>query len=160
VTPGAGRLRTASEKVRAEIATPADAYLAVRIALWTGLLRVLKHVVPLSTLVLAVRRRPRGAASPHRERQIVVLARWAARLWAWSSSDTCLERALVSYRYLSRIGADVRLVFGFAREGARVKGHAWIVVDGVAIDEDEAALSSFIPAGTFDPDGRLLPAGR
>lgn len=143
-------------RLRQQIATPADVVLAIRITLWTVVLRALKHVVPLETLVRSVRRQARGTASPERESQIVVLSRWAARAWTGASADTCLERALVRYRFLSELGADVRLVFGFARDGATVKGHAWIVINGIAIDEDETALSAFTPAGVFDRHGCLV----
>ena len=56
--------------------------------------------------------------------------------------------------------ADVRLLFGFSRDGGQLKGHAWVVVNGVSIDEDEEALADFSPAGMFDADGRLIPASR
>jgi Transglutaminase-like superfamily len=149
------RIRSTVAKLHGQIATPSDARLAVRIALWTGALRVLKHVVPLPALVRLVRRRPTRDWR-WREEQVLVLARWASRVWAWSSRDACLERALVSYRYLSGMGADVRLVFGFSRqERGALKGHAWVAIGRRVVEEDEKALSAFSPAGAFGPDGRL-----
>jgi len=153
-------LRPVIQKGRNYISTPGDVLLAIRITLWTGVLRLLKHVVPLEVLVRAIRRSPELDADAGRERQVVAMARWAARVWAWSSDDTCLERALVRYRFLSGTDADLRLVFGFSRDGGRLKGHAWVVVNGVSIDEDEEALVDFSPAGMFDSDGRLIPAAR
>src|SRR5438093_3565335 len=126
MTAAAVRARVA--KVRSQIGGPSDVLLAARIALWAVVLRGLKFALPLPLLVRAMRLRSRGAArSAWREQQVATLSRWACRLTSWSGGGNCLERALVSYRYLCRLGAEPSVVVGF-RHGAEgtVHGHAWV----------------------------------
>src|SRR5262245_42880985 len=91
------------------------------------------------------------------ERKIVVLVRWGSRILAPKGRDSCLERALVCYRYLSAYGASPQLVVGLGRTHGRVRGHAWVVVDGKAIGDPDEMLADYEPVTTFGPDGlRLL----
>ena len=50
-------------------------------------------------------------------------------------SRNCLQRSLVTYRLLARAGADVSAVLGIRREGLALAGHAWIQLDGRALDQ-------------------------
>jgi len=147
-------------KLRHEIAGPRDALLAVRIGLWAAALRILKHLVPLPVLIRIVRlATSRDDRDPHREQQIVTLSRWACRLWSGRRRGECLERSLVTFRYLSAAGAEPRLVVGFAPgDGRGVRGHAWVVVDGQAVDESVNSLADFAPFASFGPDGTAATA--
>jgi hypothetical protein len=72
----------------------------------------------------------------------------------------CLQRSLLLYRVLSRAGADPKLVVGFNRMDNRILGHAWVIVDGHAINEHETDLLRFTPALSFGAQGALFPAPR
>jgi Transglutaminase-like superfamily len=148
-------------KVRREISAPGDLLLAARIGLWAVALRMLKHVIPLAVLVRAVRRPAACLRRDEvRERKIVVLARWGCRILAWSAEDSCLERALVSYRYLTSAGAAPHLVVGLGRANDRIRGHSWVTVDGRAVDDTEETLAGFEVITAFGPDGVPVPANR
>ncbi|MGC4081797.1 MAG: lasso peptide biosynthesis B2 protein [Vicinamibacterales bacterium] len=142
-------------KARREITSVRDGWLAVRIAAWCCVLRVLKHVMPLPRLVTLVRKsgsaRQRDA---RQEQRIVTLARWGSRLTQWSSDGDCFERALVTYRYLTAMNADPVFVVGLAPATAgRIQGHAWVVLDGVPLHDTKAALAEFEVMVSFGADG-------
>jgi len=144
-------------KARTQVSTPADVWLLARMAAWSVTLRLLKHVVPLPRLVLLVRRESRGRRDTAAEQKVVVLARWTGRFTRWSAQGPCLERALVTYRYLTAMNANPVLVIGVA-PGAPVingsRGHAWVTVDGAPVDDTEESLEGFATIVAFGPDGQ------
>ena len=78
--------------------------------------------------------------------------------------DNCLERSLVSYRFLSHAGAEPELAFGVAKDrDDPVRGHAWVVLDGEPVHDSVAALERFERLGAFGREGALssrdAPAG-
>ncbi len=152
-------------KVLREVATAADGWLLVRMCGWAFALRVLKHVVPLPTLArLAM---PTAGAqarhAPAREK-VVTLARWSARAVRWSGTGPCLERALVTQRYLASAGYAPVLVIGVAPGEAAAgvsSGHAWVTLDGVPVEPADDALERFVPIASFAHDGTIVDdAGR
>jgi hypothetical protein len=153
------RPATRLAKIRAQIAEPRDLLLAIRILAWAVTLRVLKYFVPLPTLVKAMRRLPaQSVRAIEREQQVIAFARWACRLTAWPARGNCLERALVSYRYLGPLGAEPVLFVGLGRDLDRsVRGHAWLVVDGQPVDETRDSLSDFKRVIAFGADGDQVP---
>jgi hypothetical protein len=69
-------------------------------------------------------------------------------LWLWlpmlSSRNTCYVRALTMYRFLDSEKSDVRIHFGVEpgiNPNDRMKGHAWVTVDGRIIEPPEPVLS-------------------
>ena len=144
-------------KARTQVSTPADVWLLARMTAWCVTLRLLKHAVPLPRLVLMVRQEPRGIRDTAAEQKVVVLARWTCRFTRWSAQGPCLERALLTYRYLTALGSDPTLVVGLAPAGgehASLRGHAWVTVDGVAVDDTDESLEGFETAVSFSADGR------
>jgi hypothetical protein len=92
-----------------------------------------------------------------REDQIVTLARWTCRLTRWSSGGNCLERGLITYRFLGAANAQPSLVVGIGRgERGEIRGHAWVLVDGKPAGESLASVSEFETVLTFGPDGEPL----
>ena len=156
VNDGRVMRHTLLSRVKARIATPADACLAARMLLWACCLPVLKHVVQLRALVRLVRKAGyAGTRAPIREEQIITLGRWSARLTKSSSRGNCLERALLLYRFLGAANAQPSLVVGFGwSPHGEVRGHAWVVVDGCPVGESSASLAEFESALVFGPDGR------
>ena len=154
-TNAASARRPLLARVGDRITSPSDVLLAARMMGWACVLPALKHLVPLQTLVLLVRRP--GRASPRdagREDQIVTLARWACRLTRWSSGGNCLERGLLAYRFLGAVNADPLLVVGIGRgDRGEVRGHAWVLVDGKPAGESLESLREFTSVVAFRSDG-------
>lgn len=153
-------VRARLTKVRAQISRPPDLSLALRMTMWAVLLRGLKYVVPLSILLPLMRTRGAGTARAlQREQQVVILARWACRFMAWRGGGNCLERALVTYRYLCALGAEPLVVVGLGRRpDGQLRGHAWVVVDGKAVDDTTESLDGLEQLAVFGPDGGRVPA--
>jgi hypothetical protein len=152
-------LRDRVARVRTEISRPRDLLLALRIAIWTVVMQGLKYLLPLPTLVrLMSCEGQRVASDTPSENQIVAFARWAYRLTTWRGRGGCLERGLVTYRYLCANGAKPQLVIGVNKsDSGAIKGHAWVVVGDRAIDEGPESLREFRTVGAFGPNGRRLP---
>lgn len=155
--PHVGRLVS---RAHAEIKSPADLLLVGRMLMWACALRLLKHVVRLPRLVRFVYQPAREVERDVRaEEHVTTLARWACRVLDWSSGGNCLERALVTYRYLSALNARPMLVVGVSTSAERkVEGHAWITVDGRPMGETPAALQRFAQVVRFGAEGRRVAA--
>jgi hypothetical protein len=128
---------------------------------WAAVLPIVKHAVSIRTLVPLMRRSASGpsgvARDAAREDQIVTLARWTCRLTRWSSGGNCLERGLITYRFLGAANAQPSLVVGIGRgERGEIRGHAWVLVDGKPAGESLASVSEFETVLTFGPDGEPL----
>ena len=46
------------------------------------------------------------------------------------SSNPCLLRSILLFRQLRMMGGDVKIVFGVKNEEEKLKGHAWLIVEG------------------------------
>ncbi|MDR1991106.1 MAG: lasso peptide biosynthesis B2 protein [Acidobacteriaceae bacterium] len=155
------------DKARRAIRGPADVVLLVRMTAWCVTFRVLKHVLPIESLVALARFgitvpdvRPQ-ARMKDREARVVTLCRWVARFTRVSNRGPCLERSLIVHRYLAALGAHPTLVIGVATgESATnpLRGHAWVVVDGEAVDETPQSLAGFHAVVEFEADGHRVSA--
>jgi hypothetical protein len=144
---------TAPRSARAIASTPAGAWLLVRMLAWAAALPVLKRVLPLPTVVkLAARPRRASHRYANREQEVAALARW---LYARSPvrDDNCLERSLVTYRFLSERGADPVLSIGVRKGDGGVLGHAWVTVDGEPVYEAPDELADYATVVSFGADG-------
>ena len=131
--------------------------ISVRMWTWAALLRVLKHVLPMPTLVrLAQRGAHRGGQEELQER-ITAYLRTRGR-FPFRPPGNCLERSLGAYRLLCQAGAGPELVVGVKRSGSRVDGHVWVTVAGRAIGEEAEDLETFTTIVTFDASGRQRTA--
>lgn len=145
----AATLRRA-KRVAAELSRPADCWLGARILFWATVVRVAKYAVPLRTLVRVMSPDPHhGRRSAERERRIALFADWASRVARPRSPGNCLERSLVSYRFLIRAHADPQLVIGFRRDDTGVLGHAWVLVDGRPLGDSPAVVATYEVAMAF-----------
>lgn len=133
-------------------------FTLLRIGFTYALFTVLKHVVPVATLVRWAWRpaRPRGRVACNQA--IAAVGRIQRRVARGAPND-CLQSALVLYRELSSAGTDPHLVMGFAREGAALVGHAWVEVDGVPVAETMEDVTRFTRTATFGERGRRLATG-
>ena len=123
---------------------------------WSAILPLAKFALPLPRLVRLMCSSGSGATRDcRREAAIAGLAAWVFKSRPASSRDNCLERALVTYRYLSGAGAEPRLVVGLAQPGAGPLGHAWVVVDGHAVHDEPGTIRRYSTLLVFDSDGRF-----
>jgi hypothetical protein len=140
--------------LRLGIRTPADAWLATRMLAWRLVLPLLKWLLPLPRLVrLMWAGRERGR-EPARERRVIYLARKLSGPGGDGRFDNCLERSLVTYRYLSAAGAEPELVVGVDGE-EDVSGHVWVTLDGQPLHEDGDPLDRFSPVVSFGRDAEV-----
>jgi hypothetical protein len=89
------------------------------------------------------------------EARTAALARWVFRTRPRGARDNCLERALVTYRYLGQAGAEPQLVVGMSKTDREV-GHVWVVVDGQFVHDTRQDLERYVAFLVFDSDGSLL----
>lgn len=146
-----GRIRVILSCIR----SPSDAWLALRILGWRLAVPVLKWLLPLPRLArLMWAHGQRDERDPAREERIVTLAEALCGLHGNRLLDNCLERSLVSYRFLSQAGAAPELVFGVSRSSDDpVPGHAWVRLDGEPVHDSAALLTRFEELGAFGQDG-------
>ena len=146
-------------RVRTQIERPRDLLLITRMLCWGVALRMLKHTVALPKLVRLARWRKHNRHDPCRrdeQEKIVTLARWACRPMPWSDRGSCLERGLVTLRYLTAANANPTLVIGMSPRSQDIDlmhGHAWVVVNDQPVGESTASLSEFHPVMKFNADG-------
>jgi hypothetical protein len=150
---------TQFQRVASRFASLDALLLAVRAMAWALVLPIVKHLVPIRSLVAFMRRDPVLASrDPQLEDRILAFSRWSARLVRWSAGGNCLERALIAYRYLCAAKADPVLVMGVDRpEAGGVRGHAWVLVDGKPAGESYSSVADFTPMIAFDASGQALP---
>src|SRR5689334_3451701 len=89
-----------------------DLWLAIRVAAWAVALPLLKHVLPIRSLVKLVWRRPRLRHDHARDQRVVTFARWACKVTRPRAGGNCLERGLITYRFLLEGQAAPTLVVG------------------------------------------------
>src|SRR5688500_7961606 len=94
--------------------------VVVRMLPWALLLPVLKRLIPISRLVGLMARRPPWPVAQKDTPEIARAAWLASRVQFWRFPDNCLERSLVTYRFLGLSGLDPTLVLGASAGGERV----------------------------------------
>ena len=136
-------LTRCANTIAAAVRSPADAVLFVCICAFIVRLRgdVRRLDVPAFFRMLRDAPRPR-ARSFERDYQRIVRLRDAAlampRLWR---RDTCYVRALTLYRFLDAGERRIQVHFGVeqpASSAERLRGHAWISVDGRLFEAPDA----------------------
>jgi len=129
--------------------------IAIRMWTWAALLRVLKRIVPLESLVRLMHRRPasRGRSAAFRQRIEDYLSMTGR--FPYRPPSNCLERSLGAYRLLCEAAAAPELVIGLRRSDAQgLLGHVWVTVQGRALAERDDALAVYTPIATFDAGAR------
>lgn len=114
---------------------------------------VLKHVVPLRTLVRLAWRRPRSSGGDDATRTVARVAK-LRKILRLPDRD-CLQQSLVLYRELAAAAADPILVVGFRQEPDGLKGHAWVEAGGRVFDAS-ADAAPFVPVCSFGQNGRVI----
>jgi transglutaminase superfamily protein len=121
---------------------------------WRASLPALKYLLPLKRLVRLMALRSAGEPRQRsREGRVITLA---DRVFDGGQSDrACLERSLVTYRYLGAAGARPRLVIAVGEAGGRARGHAWVTVDGVPVHDSASLLENFASVIMFEAGGHI-----
>lgn len=147
------------QTLRAHFASPADVWLALRIAAWALVLPALKLVLPLPRLARLMYKPGRGGTRRmEREERIARFVDWVHRPLV-RADEGCLQRSLLAYRFLSEANAEPELYVGVQQRSGTVRGHAWVSVEGHPIGESAAWLNAFVPVLAFGREGALtLPA--
>lgn len=120
---------------------------------WSLALPVLKRVLSIARLARLMGASRDRVFDPARQSAIAKAAWWASRVQPRRFPDNCLERSLVSYRYLGLAGADPELVLGVRRAGTDLIGHAWVIVDGNPVHDSAADLESYSELARFGRGG-------
>jgi len=133
--------------------------IALQLWVWAAMVRPLKHVVSMRTLVGLVRyRRER-----HRDlvRTATIVQYLSARgRFPGRPPGNCYDRSFAAYRLLGAAGARPELRVGVRRPGGRtLDGHVWVVLDGHAVAETPAFIEQFTTILRVDAAGRFEPLG-
>ena len=144
-----------TSRIRTVFSGPSELWLAARMLLWAAVLPLLKRIMPLPRLVALMSPRHRRVPDERRSAVVVTLARWVYKTGALR--DNCLERSLITYRYLPAGNDDSRLVLGVRKGDDGPPGHAWLTLRGEAVHDTEATLENLVPIVAFDLDGRRCP---
>lgn len=140
--------------LRGLVSKPADATLLARMLAWWIALPLLKRTTPLPRLVrLAQLDSQRTARDPEREAKVAALAEWLFKVRPRPARDNCLERSLVAYRFLGRLGAAPELVVGVGDKEQATVGHVWVMVDGRPVHDEPETLDAYEAIVVFDSDG-------
>lgn len=135
-----------------------DSRLLLRAFMWRLALPLLKHLVPLPTLVHVLCAKPLAStadASQRRGPRVESVRHLLAEGGRIVVSSNCLERSLMLYRFLTEAGAGPQLVMGVSKGDTGVAGHAWIEIDGQALAD--ATTDRFAPILIFGAEGRARP---
>jgi hypothetical protein len=137
---------------------PSDLWLGIRMVAWSAALPALKHLLPLNLLMRLMWAKTRTVPRPDCERKITYLARRIYLARPFLRRDNCLERSLITYRFLAREGMESRLVLGAQKSDGRIRGHAWVTVDGRPVIDGHEELGRFTPLAEFGEGGRRSDA--
>jgi hypothetical protein len=133
---------------------PLSWWLAARMACWVAVLPAALKTFPVARVVRLVEPTRRASRAHVRDcERVVALAQRATAVLSRHPETRCLVRSLVVYRFLLRAGFAPELRVGFERTEAGLRGHAWVLVAGVAVTDSAAQLAALTPAMTFVPEG-------
>ena len=135
------------------IHSPRDVLLALRMVGWRLAMPMLKWALPLPRLVRLMWAEGRRRASEPDRQRIVTLAHALYGPRGGRLLDNCLERSLVTYRFLAEAGAEPQLVVAVSDSRGEVRGHVWVTVDGQPLREESEPLEEFAPMVTFGRGG-------
>jgi hypothetical protein len=121
-----------------------------RMLAWRVALPVLKRALPLPRLVrLTAPSRRRGSAGAE---QVVAASELLFGERTAASGD-CLERSLLTYRFLGEAGLEPQLVCGLQRAGGELVCHYSVLVGGAPLEERPEAVADYSAVLAFDASG-------
>jgi len=152
--------RGLAQRWRRAIQRPGDIALALKIGRFIRRVPNDLDPIALPELLAKLRAAPRPAARDLAAdlQRINRLQNAWLRLPFFRSRDNCYLRTFTFYRFLDPGGSDMRVHFVVEpaeRKGERLKGHAWVTVDGrVVVGLPPGLGERARPIYTFPPDER------
>jgi len=126
---------------------PRDLPLIISALLWLIYYELLIHLKPLPVILTKIRNINADAppALSKEQTEIILDKLWrACGFWmsrVLKNPRPCLRRSLVLYRWCRKHGVESKVVVGVDKDGAALKGHAWLWVQGRIYREDPDALA-------------------
>jgi len=134
------------------------ARLVIGMVAWTMVMPILKRLLPLRALARLMWRSPRlRERDPKREAEVVALVDALFRHGRLPRRHNCLERSLIMYRYLSSLNAAPALIVALNRDSQTIHGHAWVLVGGKPVAEDQQVMEGLETIVRFGPGGVVEP---
>ena len=135
--------------------SPAETLLILRMTFWAALVPFLKRLVPLPRLVRLASRQREGVRDGATERRVIESVTRIYRSGIVREGDNCLERSLVTFRFLGAAHAKPELVVGMSRI-EKGTGHVWVTIDGAPVIDTEETLAGMERVVAFAADGSRL----
>lgn len=111
-----------------------------------------KDRMPLPSLVQFFDHPPRSTPCCIDPERLIVLTSAAFR--RIGLKDFCVPLALLAFARLTRCGFEPEIVFGIAKTGDRLHGHAWIEIDGRPVGEGASPYETFRKTFAYSSAGR------
>ena len=130
------------QRFSAIVQEPSDMPLAIRMGLFMCRAPMDLEKVSLPEFLASLRTRSRPPADDARasmERIVRLRQAWLRLPWL-RARNTCYLRAFTLYRFLDAKDGKVGIHFGIeppTRPGDRLRGHAWVTVDGLLLEGPE-----------------------
>ena len=130
-----------------------NSFLFIRLIFWVLLIRVLRPRVSMQRLTSIAKRNIPTLNIRYETLNYAFQLLSAMKLFG--TSNPCVPRSLVHYRFFRAIGEKPRYMIGIASIN---DGHAWIVLRGKPYMENPDNLSRYIPMMQLDdPASTLQP---
>ena len=121
---------------------PADIFLFIRIFFSLLLLKMLLGMIKLPKLLRSLEPRKRTVINAARIERISKFSDFFLHR-ILRSSNPCLLKSLILFRYLRMMGMDIKIAFGVKDESKGLQGHAWLVSNGSYYLEKEDPLKEY-----------------
>ena len=108
---------------------PKDVILFIKTFFSLIVIKVLLYLIKLPKLLKLLD--PEKRATPDDQKIEYILKFTNFILFRlFRSSNPCLLRSILLFRQLRMMGGDIKIVFGVKNEEEKLKGHAWLIVEG------------------------------
>ena len=105
---------------------PGNIILFIQVFFFLLALRILLKTMKLQRLLKLLETQRKMAADMDK---IELIARFSNFVLnkIFRSSNPCMLRSLLLFRYLNMMGMNMKIAFGVKPEGGKLKGHAWLI---------------------------------
>jgi hypothetical protein len=137
----------------------ADRWVLLRALVWLGLIDLALRVVGFQAVLNRVAASPIPETDSPGQSDV-----WRARHYArWLDVASrhhvvrarCLHRSLVLHHWLNQDGIPSQLQIGVRKDDGILKAHAWVEMDGQAVNDPPSTVSSFTPLTRFRAANQL-----
>jgi len=128
------------------IKNPNDLWLLLEIIGLAFLLPLLLRYLRFPDLLLMLGKKPARLPDPdyqNRQAEKVRLFTNFVLGHRFAGRKTCLKRSLILYHFLRKIGLNVEIELGIARQESGLIGHSWLTCNGSPYPEPEPGLNYY-----------------